>query len=449
MRHLIVVAGILALLTFVSPAAHACTCGGTGGPCESYGTAAAVFVGTAVNSYDIKLKESDPREAAWTPRAFKFSVEQSYLGVDGTEIEVSTGRGGGDCGYDFKIGQRYLVYAQLYKNRLFTSICTRTRSFASANEDLAFLGNLSSTPPGATIHGQILRDRWQKSDSPAIGSDAVVLIEGDSVRRQVRPDAQGNYRVSGLPPGKFKVTLQLPETLTTHQAEREVTVADRGCAAAVYYITDNGRVSGKVFDAEGQPIARILVSLLDPASDPKKDNVKLERTDADGNYNFSAVPAGRYIIGVNFNRYPDPNDPTNAYPSTYYPGVTDQPNAEVVSLGVGEKLTGLDVRVLPRRPTSVVTGQVVWADGSAVEKASLSIMDITQNESTIAHGLQADEQGRFVINGYVGQKLVIQARSNRPYVSSGRFEPMERSETVRITLERPTEIVRIVITKIR
>ena len=67
-----------------------------------------------------------------------------------------------------------------------------------------------------------------------------------------------------------------------------------------------------------------------------------------------------------------------------------------------------------------------------------------------AYGVETDDQGRFRIEGYVGQKLTISARSNRPYVSTGnRFDPMERAENETITLQRPTQSVRIVITKIR
>jgi hypothetical protein len=64
--------------------------------------------------------------------------------------------------------------------------------------------------------------------------------------------------------------------------------------------------------------------------------------------------------------------------------------------------------------------------------------------------MQADEQGYFTIKGYVGQTFVIEARSDRPYVGDQRrFEPMERVEPVRITLAGPSEVVRIVITKLR
>lgn len=289
-----------------------------------------------------------------------------------------------------------------------------------------------------------------KNDVAALGPDVVVTIESDRVRREIRLDAEGRYRVSGLPPGKLKITLKLPDTLTTDRPEREVTVADRGCASVVYYVPDNGRVSGRVFDPDGQPVARIMISLIDPGSDPKREYVKLDRTDAEGRFTFSAVSAGRYLIAVNFNRFPNPNDPTLAYPSAFYPGVTDQPNAEVITLGVGEKLTGLDIRVPSRRPASVVTGQVVWADGSPVAGAYLTLKDVTQTEDSSYNGIKADEQGRFTINGYVGQKLVIAGRSDRPYVSTGpRFDPMERTEPIRITLAHSTETVKIVITKIR
>lgn len=446
MRYLIVVIAVLGWLTVASSVARACSCMAPGTPCESYGTANAVFVGTAVSVRELERPKPEDLDKWHYRRVFKFSVEQSYLGVDGTEIEIFTGVGGGDCGYQFKIGTRYLVYAHSYQNRLSTSICTRTKSFASANEDLAFLGNLSSAAPGATIYGEIVN---RKPES--VSSDVLVKIEGANVRREIRPDGQGRYRLSGLPPGKYKVTLQLPETLSVYRPEREITVADRGCAAVTHYVSDNGRLSGRVLDAEGRPIPRIMISLVDPASDPKKNHGTFERTDAEGRFSLSSVPAGRYLIAVNHQPFPDPSDSTLAYPPVFYPGVVDQPNAEVITLGAGEVLTGLDIRVPPRRAESVLSGQVVWGDGSPVANASLTLKEATENESGIGFGgVKADEQGRFTINGFIGQKLTIDASSNRPYVPLGdRYQPMERSERVRMTLSRSKERIKIVITKIR
>ena len=446
MRHLSVFIGIFGLFAIFGPGVNACTCARPGTPCESYGGADAVFVGTVTG---VSTAKRSNIETGWTPLAFKFAVENSYLGVEGTEVEVFTGRGGGDCGIGFGIGKRYLVYAYRSENKLSTSICSRTTSYARATEDLAFLENLSSAPKGATIYGQIIRGTSRKKEVPALSEDIFVRIEGEGVRREIRPDADGRYRIAGLPPGKFKITLQLPEALTVNQPEREVSISDRGCASQAFYVQDNGRMSGRVIDTAGQPVARILVTVLDASADPRGSFINLERTDAEGRFSFSAISAGKYLLGVNFTKHPETNDPTNAYAPTFYPGVADQSSAEVITLGVGEKRSDLDILIPLRRPLSVVSGRIVWDDGSPVAAAYLTAGDLTYGGSSLRNAVEVDHDGRFTLNGYVGQKLRFEARSNRPHVQSPTNEPMESSKPVDIVLERPTEMVTIVIKKLR
>ena len=129
--------------------------------------------------------------------------------------------------------------------------------------------------------------------------------------------------------------------------------------------------------------------------------------------------------------------------------MVDQVNADVITLGIGEKLTGLDIRMPLPRPTSILTIQVVWDDGSPVANAFLSLSDVT-GEPGVSFGATADKRGRFTINGYVGQQVIVQARSPRPYLRIGdRYEPQEPSEKTRLTLEKPRETLRVVITKLR
>ena len=450
MRPVVLLLGIVIVVLLASPRANACTCAGNSPPCDSFGTASAVFSGTVIServSEQPKQTDRNEVEIDWAPRAVKFSIEQAYSGVTGTEVEVFTGRGGGDCGYSFRSGQRYLVYAYRYKDKLTTGICTRTRLFTQATEDLAFLGTLSSARPGVTIYGGISLGDARK-DEP-LSPDILITIEGESQRKEIRPDAEGRYRVSGLPPGKYKVTLQLPDALTTYRNEEEITVTDRGCATVGWYVTDNGRVNGRVVNADGEPVASILVGLVDPGGNPKENQVKLDRTDAEGNFKFSAVPRGRYLIAVNHTRFPEPGDPTRSYPPSFYPGVIDKEQAQAITVGVGEKLNDLVVRVPAKQPPGVVKVSVVWSDGSPVAKAHLSIADVTQGEVNLTHSVQTDAQGQATIDGYVGQKLIVSARSDRTWIPNSRNEPMERTEPVRLTLDRATNTVRIVITKIR
>ena len=79
------------------------------------------------------------------PRKFhvdvKFEVERSWKHDTSKQVIVRTGRGGGDCGYHFEVGESYLVYAyRSNENKLETNICQRTRSLVDAKDDLRLLG---------------------------------------------------------------------------------------------------------------------------------------------------------------------------------------------------------------------------------------------------------------------------------------------------------------------
>jgi hypothetical protein len=445
------------VIMFTVSSAYACSCAGGSSPCQEYGRVSAVFVGTPIAVRTVPRPTNTDSDEYWAPRTFTFSVETSFLGLAATEAEVSTGLGGGDCGYDFKLGRRYVVYA--YKSakngKLGTSICTRTNPFEKANEDIEFLRSLESRRPGVTISGELRRMRQNVTTggSGSVGpmENFAVVVEGEGERKEVRTDADGRYRLTGLSPGKFKVTLLLPDELFTYKAEQEITVADRGCATVNYSVVDNGRIGGRVLDPNGQPAAGVLLALMDKDhSDPKTNWGNLIRADKDGHYSFSALPPGKYVLAVNLNRFPEPNDPTNAYPRTYYPGVADISKAEVITLGVGEKLSDFNFRLPARREPSTITGKVVWNDGTPVANAGISFREVTYHDPGINNGIQADDQGYFTINAFIGQTFVIEARSNRPYDGDPRrLGPMERAEPLRVAVSYPAEVEKIVITRLR
>src|SRR6185503_15892835 len=103
---------VAALVTLLSPsAAFSCTCIISGPPCQTFGNTPAVFVGTPIEVKETtgNLTEGQGREYA--QRIFTFRVDEPFRGVNAAQIEVRTGMGGGDCGYRFNLGERYLVYA--------------------------------------------------------------------------------------------------------------------------------------------------------------------------------------------------------------------------------------------------------------------------------------------------------------------------------------------------
>ena len=94
MRRVLVFFGIVIVFSLAGRNATACTCKKPGTPCEGYGKAAAVFVGTVTGVRDSeqqkakdvneRRKQEDSGEIDWSPMAYKFSVEQAYLGIAGS-----------------------------------------------------------------------------------------------------------------------------------------------------------------------------------------------------------------------------------------------------------------------------------------------------------------------------------------------------------------------------
>jgi hypothetical protein len=71
----------------------------------------------------------------------RLKVKRWRKGVGADEVLIATGRGGGDCGYRFEVGESYLVYAfGSGEGGLGTNICQRTRKLEDAGEDIEVLG---------------------------------------------------------------------------------------------------------------------------------------------------------------------------------------------------------------------------------------------------------------------------------------------------------------------
>jgi hypothetical protein len=155
--RLAVCAAILFLPAFASPV-FACSCLNPGPPCQAYWDAPVVFAGTPLAVSRIEVERDGSRVMQ---RLVRFRIEEAFRGVGGTDVEVLTGGWGGDCGYDFEVGRKYLVYGYTIEGKKWvgTGICTRTRPLSEAGEDLNFIRALPNSPPGATIYGTAQRHR--------------------------------------------------------------------------------------------------------------------------------------------------------------------------------------------------------------------------------------------------------------------------------------------------
>jgi hypothetical protein len=221
----------------------------------------AVFVGTVT---DIKL-ENGTDTARYVATV---NVDEAFLGVHANTVTVVSG--GGSCGgFPFSKGRRYLIYAKLQEDRTFNApLCSGTKWLSEAGADLKYLRSLASAPPTSCVFGLVFRyteppnpDRpkalrrteayvgkkvWVRSDLHAYEA----VIEKDEKNRFAGFGlGQGKFRVTGIEPGTYSVSVQAAEPVsaqTSHRAQWldsgpqqegvELTLHPAGCAQVDFTI---------------------------------------------------------------------------------------------------------------------------------------------------------------------------------------------------------------------
>lgn len=129
---------VLSIFLYQPTSASACSCEMPPPVEKEFSRSHAVFRGEVIGV----------KENRWpfggSGKSVYFEVKETWKGISETEVVITTGIGGGDCGIPFTTGQEYIVYANLsdmYGNKSLTSIiCGRTAEVGNAAEDIKSLG---------------------------------------------------------------------------------------------------------------------------------------------------------------------------------------------------------------------------------------------------------------------------------------------------------------------
>jgi carboxypeptidase family protein len=229
-------------------------------------------------------------------------------GVDRSqkEIEIVTGLGGGDCGYEFQTGVDYVVYA--YKNaegRLEANICSRTRPLPETAEDMEYFRAMSDAPEIGEI--RVRTSPWDAPGKPGV----TIVAAGAGSRHSVLTDDTGAAVFTGMSPGEYTIHAESDGDLPD---DPKVELHAKGCLDLTLFRTL--RITGRVTTTSGLAGARVEIQLRS-TQDTAVDETM---TDSDGRYELRIVRAGQYYLGINLNRTATPD---SSYPRWFYPGTDD------------------------------------------------------------------------------------------------------------------------------
>jgi len=396
-RFLILLSVATVLLTLSISDVKACDCmfGGSP-PCEEYWRSEAVFAGKVIKKSTFYAEEGEGNSRyKYQQMLVRFSIEQAFKGVAGDEVEIVTGLGGGDCGYHFKDGERYVVYAIRSgrdKSRLYAGICNRIKLVAEAEADFAYFRAIPEAGPGGLIFGRVKKLITPLSDDSRYQETYLdnlkIAIEGNGRKFETTTNKDGYYQVSGLTPGQYKVKADISDGQDSY-SQSTVNVVDLGCAARDFYLRVNGQISGRVFDEKGDPLPDIKVDII--SAEHAKDispKGKWRFTDKEGRYKIDWIPPGDYYVGVGL---VGANSNLCPYPRIFMPNFRDAKEATVVSLKEGQKIEDQNIS-LPSFPSDLeFEVEVVWPNGSPVEAAVVML----HGDSPVAQvEVQRDSNGK-------------------------------------------------------
>jgi hypothetical protein len=336
----------------------ACSCNDAPNPpCRSYSETPLIFSGEVTDFVPI---EKNP--TGFENRKAVFKVQNVFKGEVSKEIIIYTGDGGSDCGFPFQVGKKYLVYAYGENDVFVTSYCTRTNYLADAGEDLSFFETVPTLKKGSTIFGSVKKYalQWGNAGGEDFGltkplPNMIVRLRGPK-STVLKTGKNGEFKVSGFPAGQYVIELRLPKHLemspnTSTQQLDILEVQDKSCVGAKFYVEFEGKISGKVLDANGGGVAGYDVQLVsaDYKYEGENDTAPLLEwtvSRSDGSYKFDGIPPGRYRLGIGIG---GAFDSFGKKGQVFYPNTKDPQKASTITITEGKPLRNVNLRP-PRKP---------------------------------------------------------------------------------------------------
>ena len=402
---------LLPALTFLLAAgvgdASACTSQPSGPPCQNYFQSDAVVIGT--------VRSITPVAGAGVLERLRVEFEDaaSSRGVTGTSVTVYTSDGGGSCGYPFRRGERYVVYADRSANQIVATICSRTRHISDGREDLRFFETLDAPSAGARVSGAI--DHWDRD--PATGGtrriapvpNVLVTLRRADRSFEARTGEAGRYRFDAIPPGRYELTATPPPLFSPAHLTRTLELADpRACFSADFTLQYDSGIVSSIADADGRPVEGAIVEAT-PAGDVGQ-RVSFEpymaMTDAAGRFKFTELSPHRYRLSVNV---PRAVESEIVSPTMYHPGTFDAASATVFEVPAGEHVR-LDAMTLPRMPPSYrIRGTASFADGKPAAGAFVALFDGDGRWKQVSDVVETDSSGGFWLPVHEGLSYLASA----------------------------------------
>lgn len=272
---------------------------------------------------------------------------------------------------------------------------------------------LCATAYGQTVEGAIVNSI---TGAPIPGV-AVEIQTGSKTSQTATTDAVGAFRVDGLPDGRYSASFHkqgFDSPPPDAEARQPFTVrAGAGAVRLQVKMTARGKVSGRVLDADGNPVPGAAIEFLRSIS----FYGELGTTGKDGAFSFEVSP-GSYTLSARPPQGLKPpesaTDEKLGWVHTWYPGVIHASAAAKIVVLPGAEIWGQDIKLMAA-PVHGVRGIVRDAQGNPAAKQTVLAGPSDEIQSKDIETVSAQD-GSFEFAGLHDGNWRISAESKGPEV---------------------------------
>jgi hypothetical protein len=329
-----------------------------------------------------------------------------------------TGLAGGEYKVSFVSSVTGAYITQYYKGKA---------SFSEANP--VSVAAASTTPgidaalqPGGQITGKVT------DASTKAGLAGITVCAYAGIGRCASTNAAGEYTVTGLPSGEYKVFFSSSSGNYIAQYYKgksnfseanpvPVTVASTtsGIDAALQL---GGQITGKVTDAATKAaVSNVQVC----ASTSEFFFVRCASSNSGGEYTITGLGSGEYKVSF--------SPATSSYQTQYYKDKTNFSEANLVSVIAGAPTSGIDAAL---QPGGQITGKVT----DAATKAAVSGVQVcaSTSEFVFLHCASTNAGGEYTISGLAAGEYKVSFSSASNYITQYYKDKARFSEATAVTV---------------
>ncbi len=236
------------------------------------------------------------------------------------------------------------------------------------------LSTQNQAPPLGSVSGEVL----QSPGGMPVGKVMVSLLsdgrmEFSFARRDPNTpsgltDAEGHFRIDGVPAGEYQVSLEKTGFVTGRRTSQQDSSQQISLAQGqqldglLFRVLPTGVITGKIIDAQGDPLGQVQVAAVSMAGISGG-----AETNERGEYRIAGLSSGKYfVLAEATDAAPPPrntNEAGRVFAPTFFPGTTNRGQAVSLDLRPGDAAEASFGLIVTR--TFSVHGQVAGFPGTS------------------------------------------------------------------------------------